>query len=135
VWDGKRKIQKVKDLTKIDGFRERIIHNVKFTITGNFNFINILQDFLVTNLGYKKTKLNFSKAKETKHICTMEYSGRGQMKTFYDYLYKDASIYSEIKKLKFESIFCALDEKLSSETRLIAGKPEMVISSEASTEM
>ena len=118
-------------MSKIEGFRDRIIHNVKFTFTGNFNFINKLQDFLVINLGFKKTKLNFSKAKETKHICTMEYSGRGQMKTFYDYLYKDATIYSEIKKLKFENIFCALDEKSSSETRLIAGKPETVISSQA----
>ena len=131
VWDGKRKKSRVKDLSKIEGFRDRIIHNVKFTFTGNFNFINTLQDFLVINLGFKKTKLNFSKAKETKHICTMEYSGRGQMKTFYDYLYKDATIYSEIKKLKFENIFCALDEKSSSETRLIAGKPETVISSQA----
>lgn len=135
VWDGKRKKSRVKDLSKIEGFRDRIIHNVKFTFTGNFNFINTLQDFLVINLGFKKTKLNFSKAKETKHICTMEYSGRGQMKTFYDYLYKDATIYSEIKKLKFENIFCALDEKSSSETRLIAGKPETVISSQAQIEM
>ena len=39
-------------------------------------------------LGFKKTKLNFSKAKNTKHICTMEYSGRGQLKKFYDLSHK-----------------------------------------------
>ena len=61
----------------------------------------------------------------------MEYSGRSQMKKFYNYIYKDASIYSEIKKLKFENIFCALNEKSLSETRLIAGNPEMEISSQA----
>jgi hypothetical protein len=33
-------------------------------------------------LDIKKTKLNSSKAKETKHICTMEYSGRKQIKSF-----------------------------------------------------
>lgn len=76
VWNGKRKIMKVKDTTKSTGYRERIIHNVKFTYTGNFEFVNALQDFLVKTLGFRKTKLNFSKAKTTKHICTMEYSGR-----------------------------------------------------------
>ena len=91
----------------------------------------MLQDFLVINLGFKKTKLNFSKAKETKHICTMEYSGRNQIKKLYDFMYKDANIFGNRKKLKFEAINCALDEKSSSETRLIAGKPEMVISSQA----
>ena len=131
VWNGKRIKRKIKDITKVDGFRYRIIHNVKFTITGNIDFINMLQDFLVFNLNFKKTKLNFSKSKIKKHICTMEYSGRSQMKTFYNYIYKDASIYSKIKKLKFENIFCALNEKSLSETRLIAGKPEMVISSQA----
>ena len=62
----------------------------------------------------------------------MEYSGRGQLKKFYDYIYKDASIYTDRKKLKFEEIFCALDEKSSKDTSLIAGTPEMVISSQAS---
>ena len=121
----------VKNEKKPGTTREKVVHNVKFTFTGCFEFIDQLQDYLVSELNFKKTKLNFSKAKETKHICTMEYSGRGQMKTFYDYLYKDATIYSEIKKLKFENIFCALNEKSLSETRLIAGKPEMVISSQA----
>lgn len=131
VWNGKRIKKTIKDITKKSGFRERIIHNVKFTITGNFNFINMLQNFLVDNLGFKKTKLNFSKSKIKKHICTMEYSGRDQMKTFYNYIYKNASIYGELKKIKFENTFCALNEKSLSETRLIAGKPEMVISSQA----
>ena len=82
IWNGKRKKMLVKDSTRKSGFRERIIHNVKFTFTGNVSFINSLQDYLV-ELGIvnKKTKLNFSKAKN-KHnntceqVCTMEYSGR-----------------------------------------------------------
>ena len=131
VWDGKRKLMTVKDKNQLCGSREKIVHNVKFTITGNFEFINKLQDHLVSNLGFNKTKLNFSKAKTTKHICTMEYSGRKQMKKLFDYIYKDTKIYCEEKYQKFNNIFCAIEEKSSIETGLIAGKPEMVISSQA----
>lgn len=41
----------VKDKTRPSGFRERIVQNVKFTITGNMTFINSLQDELVQMLG------------------------------------------------------------------------------------
>ena len=62
----------------------------------------------------------------------MEYSGRGNLKKLYDFMYKDCEdLYIIRKKKKFEEIFCALDEKSSSETGLIAGTPEMVISSQA----
>ena len=131
VWDGKPKIMTVKNEKKPGTTREKVVHNVKFTFTGCFKFIDQLQDYLVSELNFKKTKLNFSKAKETKHICTMEYSGRNQVKKLYDFMYKDANIFGNRKKLKFEAINCALDEKSSSETRLIAGKPETVISSQA----
>ena len=134
VWNGKRKIMKVKDSSNSSGFRERIVHNVKFTYTGNYEFVNALQDQLVKYLGFKKTKLNFSKAKNTKHICTMEYSGRGQLKKFYDFIYENATIYGNTKKLKFEEIFCALDEKSSIETVLTEETAEMPIVNQASQE-
>lgn len=47
-------------------------------------------------------------------------------------MYTDATIFGNRKKAKFENINCALDEKSSSETGLIAGTPEMVISSQDS---
>ena len=136
VWIGKRKIMTVKDKTRPSGFRERIVQNVKFTITGNMTFINSLQDELVQILGFKKTKLNFSKAKNANNstsdkVCTMEYSGRKQMQSFYNYMYEGASIWGNRKRLKFEEI-CAFGEKSSKDTQLIAGTPEMVISSQAS---
>lgn len=132
VWDGKRKTMTVKDTTKPCGFRERIVHNVKFTFTGNSLFIIKLQEYLINKLGFRKTKLNFSKAKETKHVCTMEYSGRGQLKSLYNYMYNEASIYCEEKFNKFNNIFCASLEKSSVETVLIEETPEMVIVSQAS---
>ena len=134
VWNGKRKKMIVKDEKHPGKTRERIVHNVKFTYTGNYQFVNALQDYLVCKLGFKKTKLNFSKAKETKHICTMEYSGRKQLKKFYDFIYKDATIYGNTKKLKFEEIFCALDEKSSIETVLTEETAEMPIVNQASQE-
>lgn len=42
VWNGKRKRIIVKDTNKKEGYRERIIHNVKFHITGCYDFINNL---------------------------------------------------------------------------------------------
>ena len=136
VWDGKRKVMRVKDSTKPNGYRDRIVHNVKFTITGNFIFINALQDYLISKLGFKKTKLNFSKANNPNNntcdkVCTMEYSGRGQLAKLYNFMYKYSPIWCNEKKLKFENIFCALEEKSSKDTSLIAGTPEMVISSQA----
>lgn len=138
VWNGKRKKMWVKNEKKPGTMRERIVHNVKFTYTGNVDFVNALQDYLV-NLGIvnKKTKLNFSKAKCTNNstcdrVCTMEYSGRKQMQKLYEYMYSNSPIWCEEKKLKFEKIFCASEEKFSEDTSLIARTPEMVISSEAS---
>ena len=137
VWNGKRKRMKVKDSSNKNGFRIRIIQNVKFTYTGNFNFVNSLQDYLIRKLGFKKTKLNFSKAKNpntptSENVCTMEYSGRRQMKKFYDLIYKDSKIFGKSKKLKFEEIFCASDEKSSVETVLTEETAEMPIVNQAS---
>lgn len=135
IWNGKRKKSIVKDNKSKTGYRERIIHNVKFTFTGCIDLINSLQDLLVEKKVVKnKTKLNLSKAKdkENSRWCTMEYSGRGQIKNLFDFLYKDATIYGQRKYNKFQEIFCALDEKLSSELGLIAGMSETTISSQAS---
>ena len=138
IWNGKRKKMIVKDSTRKEGYRERIVHNVKFTFTGNVDFINALQDYLVSlGIVNKKTKLNFSKAKNPNNttcdrVCTMEYSGRKQIRNLYDYMYKDSTIHCDLKKLKFEEIFCASEKKSSEDTSLIAGTPEMVISSETS---
>ena len=136
IWNGKRKKSIVKDNTSKTGYRERIIHNVKFTFTGCIDLINSLQDLLVEKKVVKnKTKLNLSKAKdkENSRWCTMEYSGRGQIKNLFDFLYKDATIYGQRKYNKFQEIFCALDEKLSSELGLIAGMSETTISRQASS--
>lgn len=138
VWNGKRKKMWVKNEKKPGEMRERIVHNVKFTFTGCISFIESLQDYLVSKgIVKNKTKLNFSKANNPNtptcnKVCTMEYSGRTQMRNLYEYMYSNSPIWCDEKKLKFEEIFCAFEEKSSKDISLIAGTPEMVISSEAS---
>lgn len=128
IWDGKPKRMITKDKTKASGFRERLVHNVKFTFTGNIYFISALQNFLMQELGFNKTKLNFSKAKDPNNntcneVCTMEYSGRRQIKKLYDYMYSNATIYGNRKKEKFEIINCAFAEKSANEISLNAENP------------
>ena len=108
IWEGKRKKMIVKNEKKPGTTRERIVHNVKFNITGSEKFIIGLQNVLVEKYGFSRTKLNYGKAKEEHTHCTMEYSGRGNIKRLYEIMYKDAPIYGERKRKKFEKI---LDEK------------------------
>lgn len=131
IWNGKRKKMWVNDSKHKNGRRERIVHNVKFNITGYISFISAYQQYLIDNLGFKQTKLNSHRI--SSDICTMEYSGRQNIKKFYDFIYKDATVFLPRKKKKFEEIICALNEKSLSETELIAGTPETVISSQASS--
>lgn len=136
VWNGKRKKMVVKDPKCKNGYRERIIHNVKITFTGCKLLIDELQNILVSELSFKKTKLNLSKAKDKQECmwCTMEYSGRGQLKKLFDFMYKDATIYGSRKYNKFKEIFCALDERSSIETVLTEETAEMPIVNQASRE-
>lgn len=138
IWNGKRKKMIVKDSKRKNGYRERIVHNVKFTFTGCVSFIEPLQNYLVSKgIVKKKTKLNYSKAKNPSNstcdkVCTMEYSGRGQIRNLYEYMYSKSPIWCNEKKLKFEEIFCALDEKSSIETVLIEETAEMPIVNQGS---
>lgn len=124
IWMGKPKYKEC--LNKKSGkIYTTLSFNTKFTFTGNIKFIEPLQDYLVDKIGLSKTKLNFSKAKNknnttSESVCTMEYSGRGNIKKLYDYMYKDSTIYGNRKKSKFEEIFCADSKKLLSESELSA---------------
>lgn len=115
IWEGKRYKAIVKDSKCKQGFRERIIHNVKLTITGSKDFIEGLREYFSNTLGMSKVKLNFSKSKDLHLYCTLEYSGRVQLKKLYNYMYKNDSISIDYKKQKFQNIFCALKEKSLSE--------------------
>ena len=131
VWNGKRKKMIVKDERHPGKTREKIVHNVKFSFTGNPKFIEELQSYLVQELGFKKTKLNFSGKAKSGTYCTMEYSGRKQMKKLFDFMYDNATIYGSRKYNKFQEIFCALDEKSSIGTVLTEETAETPIVNQA----
>ena len=63
IWNGKRRKMRVKDKKYKSGYREKTIHNVKFTYTGNIQFVSKLQEYLINNLGFSKTKLNVYKSR------------------------------------------------------------------------
>jgi len=105
IWDGKRKEMRVKDSTRKEGGRVRIVHNVKFQFTGYKDFILGLKFYLVNNFNFNDNKLNYSKNKDHP---TLEYSGRQQAKKIYDVMYKNASIFLKRKEIKFKNIInCA----------------------------
>lgn len=105
VWDGKRRVVMCKDSKHKDGQRERVVHNVKFNITGTEHMMSGIQEVLVRELGFKCNKINTSK--NIGNCVQLEYSGRRQMKAFYEYLYQDATVYFHRKKRKFEATICA----------------------------
>lgn len=121
IWCGKPKLVSSYD-KKAGKEYTHVSFNTKFTFAGCETFIIPLQKYLINKIGVSKTKLNRNKnAKE--QFCVMEYSGRGNIKKLYDYMYANATIYGERKKNKFEEILCADVKKLASEIRLNAEKP------------
>ena len=105
VWEGERKVMQVKDSTRNSGFRDRIVHNVKFNITGCEFIIKSIQKILIEKAFLNVTKLNLSK--KCINSAMLEYSGRIQMQKFYNFIYKDSTVCLERKKKKFENIICA----------------------------
>ena len=100
VWNGKRKKMLVKDGKSKNGYRYRIVHNVKFNITGYTGFIKNLQNWLNEKIGLPFNKFNY-RHKTNLACATIEYSGRGNIEKFYNYIYNGANVYLKRKKNKF----------------------------------
>lgn len=103
VWEGKKKVMSVKDDYHNDGRRRnKIVHNVKFSFTGTTNIIKKLRYIFVKELGFNEVKINTSK--NIDNCVQLEYSGKRQMEKFYNFIYKDAIVFMDRKKEKFDSI-------------------------------
>jgi hypothetical protein len=72
-------------------------------IIGTNNFLIKLRDIIVENTGMSPSKL--IKRKNTQIVSNLGWSGIYQIKTFYDYVYKESNIYLERKKPQFEELF------------------------------
>lgn len=75
----------------------------QFNLVGTINFLLPLQQILMGELGFSKTKLDQRYKGRNNKIRSLRYCGINQCITFRDWLYKDANIYMERKKEAFES--------------------------------
>lgn len=75
----------------------------QFNLVGTINFLLALQQILIEELGFSKTKLDQRYKEKVNEIRSLRYCGINQCITFRDWLYKDATIYLERKYDIFQS--------------------------------
>ena len=75
----------------------------QFNLVGTINFLLPLQQILMSELGFSKTKLDQRHKERDNEIRSLRYCGINQCITFRDWLYKDATIYLERKYDIFHS--------------------------------
>ena len=75
----------------------------QFSIIGTIDFLIPLQETLIEELGFSKTKLDDRHKERKNNIRSLRYCGINQCMTFRDWLYKDATIFMGRKKNIFDS--------------------------------
>ena len=75
----------------------------QFSFVGTMDFLIPLQQMLMSELGFSKTKLDQRHKERDDEIRSLKYCGINQCKTFRDWLYKDATICMERKKNIFDT--------------------------------
>ena len=75
----------------------------QLSFVGTIDFLLHLQQILIEELGFSKTKLDQRHKERDNEIRSLRYCGINQCITFRDWLYKDATIYLERKKNIFDS--------------------------------
>jgi predicted transcriptional regulator len=73
--------------------------NIRFNISGTKNVVENIQKVLINNLNLNKTVL-----RKIKNTYVLEYSGRNVVKKIKNYLYKDAVLFFDRKKEKFDQL-------------------------------
>ena len=82
-------------------------YNLSFTCA-NEDFLISLQKYLNINSNMKINKISYDKRSEAKKI---QWSSKQNLIDFYNYLYKDATIYLDRKYNKYTQIIAALSQK------------------------
>lgn len=80
-----------------------------FEITSSGEIPIRIQEILITELCFNKTKIRF-----TKNSYNLRYGGKNQLKKIFHYLYDDANFYLKRKYDNFYAIAFATDETISS---------------------
>jgi len=80
-------------------------NNITFNFTsGNYNFLEKIEECLIKNISLNKVKIH----QHTENWSILAYSGRKNSQKFYNWLYKDATIYLKRKKDTFEKILTVI---------------------------
>jgi len=99
LFDADGCISRAKRITVGKKGQKYIYYGGEFCIEGNKKFILVLRDKLMV-LGLPLTSIDYS----GKKINRVRYGGINQLKTIYDYMYKDATVFLSRKKNLFEDI-------------------------------
>ena len=75
----------------------------QFSFVGTMDFLIPLQQILMSELGFSKTKLDQRHKERDDEVRSLKYCGINQCITFRDWLYKDATICMERKKNIFDT--------------------------------
>jgi intein/homing endonuclease len=79
-----------------------------FSITSNLFFSEALQNYLINEVGFTRTKILQQESKDKKNMLgTIRYSGGKNVEKFYHLLYDDSSYFLPRKKIKFEQFLYA----------------------------
>lgn len=74
------------------------------SFVGNADFIKKVQEILIKEINFSKTKLSKRHKDRIDNIVTLIYGGNIQLLRFRDYIYKDATVFLTRKKDKFYKI-------------------------------
>jgi len=78
---------------------------IRFSIVGNYNFIDKIQNIICNNCNLNKTKLMQRHKNRNNNIVHFTYGGKNVSKSFFDWLYKDATIFMIRKYNIFNGVF------------------------------
>jgi intein-encoded DNA endonuclease-like protein len=78
-------------------------NSAHFSMSGTINFLTEIQNILIKTFGFTKTKFQPVRTNHSK-VKVLRYGGNHQVKTFGNWLYKDATIFLKRKQEKFDSI-------------------------------
>lgn len=79
----------------------------RFSIVGNKEFIERIQEIMVEEIGLSKTKLIHS-SHHTDNVVSVSYGGNNNVERIYDWLYDESTIYLDRKYSRFQEL---LEEK------------------------
>lgn len=79
----------------------KLNHQLQFGFTGTEDMMLNIQNILINEIKFNKTKLNTRYPKRMNNIRSLNYCGNNIAKLFYKYMYGDSNIFMKRKKEKF----------------------------------